>query len=301
MTTTRVKAGTTASIARSRRVRPSSSAVASCSRPASEITPSTDRAVVGDDSGTGTTTRNSRADGQGEPTHAAGKVHKRNGPGRGGAISVSSGGEDLVEDRLRLVFVGVLSEGKLRHEDLAGLGEHPLLAGREAALALAAPEVAHDLGHLHHIAGVQLLEVGLVATRPVGRLLGVLCAKHLEDALEPGLIDDVANADEIEVARRNAHHEIVLGDDAEDEIQLVLTFDLTGLNILDDSGSVIGIHHRLADRESHVSVTPFEVPRIPRDSTASRSVVPGQSRNRRLTKRSTRAGGKSPPTPRGRF
>src|SRR5919112_2673499 len=82
----------------------------------------------------------------------------RDSPGRG------SGSEDLVEQRLGLVLVGVLGERQLGDEDLPGLGEHPLLTGREPAVALATPQVADYLGHLHDVTRVQLLEVRLVAT-----------------------------------------------------------------------------------------------------------------------------------------
>jgi len=38
------------------------------------------------------------------------------------------GGQDLVEDGFRLVLVGLLSQGQLAHQNLAGLGQHALLA-----------------------------------------------------------------------------------------------------------------------------------------------------------------------------
>src|SRR4026208_2274842 len=73
-----------------------------------------------------------------------------------GAVSATaptcrSGGENLVEDRLCLVLVGVLSEGQLAHQDLACLGKHPLLAGRQTAVLVAAPQVTEDLGDLDHV------------------------------------------------------------------------------------------------------------------------------------------------------
>jgi hypothetical protein len=74
---------------------------------------------------------------------------------------------------LGLFLVGLLGEGELGDEDLAGLGEHALLAGGQATVLVAAPQVADDLGDLDDVAGGELLEVGLVAARPVGRLLGV--------------------------------------------------------------------------------------------------------------------------------
>ena len=118
-------------------------------------------------------------------------------------------GEDLVEDGVGLVLVGVLGERELGDEDLPGLGEHALLAGGQATVVVAAPEVADDLGHLDDVAGGELLEVRLVAARPVGRLLGVGRAQHLEDPLQALLVDDVANADVLGVVgwnpRRSDH------------------------------------------------------------------------------------------------
>src|SRR4051794_27600063 len=109
-------------------------------------------------------------------------------------VSQESGGENLVEDGLGLVLVGVLGKSKLRHKDLASLGEHSLLPGRQPTLTLTAPQVAYDLRDLDHVAARQLLEVGLVAAGPVGRLLGVRRAQHLEDPVQALLADDVTDA-----------------------------------------------------------------------------------------------------------
>src|SRR5699024_390169 len=67
------------------------------------------------------------------------------------SMSVASGREHLVEDGLGLLLLGVLGERELRDEDLAGLREHALLAGREATVSVAAREVAHDLGDLDDV------------------------------------------------------------------------------------------------------------------------------------------------------
>src|SRR5580692_12406921 len=96
-------------------------------------------------------------------------------PTRGSKPGTASGREDLVEKRLGLVLVGLLRERELADEDLPGLGEHPLLAGREAALLVPAPQVPDYLGNLVHVTGGELLQVGLVPTRPVRGLLGVRC------------------------------------------------------------------------------------------------------------------------------
>src|SRR5438045_3568997 len=48
--------------------------------------------------------------------------------------AVALRGEHLVEQRLRLVLVGVLRQRQFADEDLPCLGEHALLAGRQPAL-----------------------------------------------------------------------------------------------------------------------------------------------------------------------
>src|SRR6266702_3122581 len=103
----------------------------------------------------------------------------------------ASGREDLVEQRLGLVLVGLLGERELADEDLPGLREHALLAGRQAALAVTTPEVTDNLGDLVHVTGCEFLEVGLVPARPVGRLLGIRGPQDLEDPFESFLPDTI--------------------------------------------------------------------------------------------------------------
>ena len=68
--------------------------------------------------------------------------------------------------------------------------------------------------------------------------------------------DDVADSDEIQVAGRDPHDQVLLGDDPEDEVLAVLPLDLPHLDLLDDCGPVIGIDDRFADGESHMSGSP---------------------------------------------
>src|SRR5690606_24484597 len=103
------------------------------------------------------------------------------------------------EDDAGLLFVGLLGERELGDEDLLRLGEHALLTRGETAVLIAAPQVAHDLAHLDDITGSELLEIGLVAARPVGRLLREGSAQHFEDLVETLFADDVAYADQIDV------------------------------------------------------------------------------------------------------
>src|SRR5215212_324320 len=78
--------------------------------------------------------------------------------------SDGSGSEDLVEQHFGLVLGDPLRESQLGHENLARLGQHPLLSSGEPTLALTPPEVAYDFGNLHDVAGMQLLQIGLVAS-----------------------------------------------------------------------------------------------------------------------------------------
>src|SRR5690606_15630531 len=52
-----------------------------------------------------------------------------------------SGVENLVEKGFRLVLIGLLGESELADEDLAGLGEHALLARGQTTLAVPPPQV----------------------------------------------------------------------------------------------------------------------------------------------------------------
>src|SRR3954454_12138366 len=182
--------------------------------------------------------------------------------GWSGVLS-GSGCEDLVEEDLRLVLVGALGERELADQNLARLGEHALLTGGQAAVLVAAPQVAYDLGDLVHVTRGQLLEVGFVAAGPVRRLLGVRRAQHLEDPVEPILTDDIAHADDLCVVGRHAHGQVALGD-LQHEVGLLFTLDDALLDRFDERGAVVRVDDGLADSEAHVCMTPFADPRLPR-------------------------------------
>ena len=166
-----------------------------------------------------------------------------------------SGREDLVEQGLGLVLVGVLREGELAHQNLARLGEHPLLTGGESALALTPPQVTHYLGDLDHVAGSELLQICLVATGPVRGLFGIRCTQHLEDPVQPVLTDHVAYADELRIVRWHTNSQVALGD-LQHQVGLVHAFDLASFDGLDQRGPVMGIDHGVANLERHVTGTP---------------------------------------------
>ena len=113
---------------------------------------------------------------------------------------------------------------------------------------------------------MELLQVRLEPSRPVGRLLGVRSPQHSEDSLQALGVNHVAHTDEIGVARRNPDDQVGLADDAQDQIELVFSLDGAGFDVFDDSGAVIRVHDGFADSESHSSLTPFPASIISRRS-----------------------------------
>ncbi len=141
------------------------------------------------------------------------------------ATTSGSGSQDFVEDGFSLLLVGVLGQGQLTNQNLPSLRQHALLARGQPTLLVPTPQIADDLRHLVHVTGSQLLQVRLVPTRPVGRLLGMRGgAEHLEDLVQAFLADDVANADVLGVVSRNSNGEIALRH-LEDEIFSLLALD----------------------------------------------------------------------------
>ena len=62
------------------------------------------------------------------------------------------GGEDLVEDRLGFVLIGLLGQGQFTYEDLPSLRQHALLACGQAPLSFTAPQITNNLGNLNDVA-----------------------------------------------------------------------------------------------------------------------------------------------------
>src|SRR3546814_91536 len=136
------------------------------------------------------------------------------------------------------------------HEDLTRLGQHPLLTRRQAALLVAAPQVADDLAHLDDVTGGQLLEVGLVTARPVGGLLREGSTQHLEDLVQALLADHIADADQIHVLRGNLDYEVSLRD-VELQVLLRLALDDAVFDLDDRGRSMMGVHDGLANLKKH--------------------------------------------------
>ena len=171
--------------------------------------------------------------------------------------SAKSGSKDLVKQDLGFVLLATLRKSELGDQDLPSFGKHALLAGRQATLALAAPEVANNLGNLQHIAGVKLLEIGFVPARPVGRLLGMGRTENTEYSFQSVSVNNVTDPNEIQVAGRYPNDEIGLTNNPQYQIELVLALDLAGFDVLDDGGSMIGVDHRFADCKGHIVLYPF--------------------------------------------
>ena len=99
---------------------------------------------------------------------------------------------------------------------------------------------------------MELLEVGLVATRPVGRLLDVGLAKNLENLLKALVVDDVTNADKIKIAGWHSHNQIVLSKNSQNEVELFLALDSASLDVLDHSSAMIRVDNGFTNVESHL-------------------------------------------------
>ncbi len=91
-----------------------------------------------------------------------------------------------------------------------------------------------------------------------------------EDSLQTVRVDHIANADEVQVARRNTNDEIGLTDNPQNEIEPVLPFDLAGFDVFDHGGPMIGVNHRFTDCKRHIVLYPFRTPKF---STLSGSLI----------------------------
>ena len=97
---------------------------------------------------------------------------------------------------------------------------------------------------------MELLQVGLVAARPVGRLVGYDGPQHVEDAVQAFLVNDVADADELGVVGRDADREIALRH-LQHQVDLLDTLDGAGLDGLDQRSAMVGVDDGLANGERH--------------------------------------------------
>ena len=162
--------------------------------------------------------------------------------GRRGADFVEHG----VEEGVGLVFVHVAGVHELAREDLLGLREHLLLAGREALVAVPDGEVAHDLGDLEDVAGLELVAVVLVAPAPVlGHLRGV-AVQHRENLVDHVGGDDLAQAGAVGGVDGD-HDGHVVVQDLDGEVLAQLTADFHVLDLHDLARAVMRVDDLIAD------------------------------------------------------
>src|SRR4051812_20804911 len=161
-------------------------------------------------------------------------------------LAVRPLGEDFLEPLGALVLVHVLRIHELGGEDLLRLHEHLLLAGRETLLVIAQREVAHDLGELEDIARLHLVPVVLEAAVPVFRHLGRAARERLEDDTHFLLADDAPQADLVGVFARDLHGHIVV-QDLDRQVLALLAKDLTRFLLDNRPGTVVRVHHLVAD------------------------------------------------------
>ena len=91
--------------------------------------------------------------------------------------------------------------------------------------------------------------------------------------------DNVAHADEVAVLGRYLDGEVALGN-LQNQIELVLTLDGAGLDLLDQCRTVVGVHDRLADCENHVVFSPFAAPSVARGVGSAEAMITSLSQVR---------------------
>ena len=154
-----------------------------------------------------------------------------------------------------LVLVEVARVHELAGEDLLGLREHLLLAGRQALVGVADGEVAHDLGDLEDVAGLELVAVVLVATAPVLGHLGGVAAQDVEDLVDDVGRDDLAQTGAVGVLDRD-HDRHVVVEDLDGEVLALLAEHFLLLDLHDLAGAVMRIDDLIADLSTRLSNPP---------------------------------------------
>jgi hypothetical protein len=81
--------------------------------------------------------------------------------------------------------------------------------------------------------------------------------ENTENSFQSVSVNNIANPYEVQVARRYANDEIGLTNNSQYQIELVFALDLSGFDVLDDGGSMIGVDHRFADCKGHIVLYPF--------------------------------------------
>jgi len=119
----------------------------------------------------------------------------------------------------------------------------------------AAPQIADDLGNLDDVTRRKLFQVRLVTARPVGGLFHDGVTKYGEYALQARFVNDIANADHLNVVGWNFNGEVSLGD-AELEVLLLFAHHHANLDFDDACCTVVRVHDCFAYFERHLRVFP---------------------------------------------
>src|SRR4029079_5585970 len=140
--------------------------------------------------------------------------------------------EHLVEPDACRFLVEPLRIHELSREDLLGLHEHLLLAGRKTLLLISERQVPDHLGQLEDVARLHLVPVVLEAAIPVLRHLGATAVQDLEHLLDHLFVDDLAKTNALGVFRRDVDGHVVVQD-----------LDGQVLALLAENGSFLLLHH----------------------------------------------------------
>src|SRR5262249_53308900 len=158
--------------------------------------------------------------------------------------------EGVVGASLCGVLVDIEGEGQLGAEDLAGLGQHPLFARRQALVVLTDRQVPDHLGDLVDVAALELLDVVLEPAGPVRRHPRLLLAEHGEHLLDLLVVDHVAQPDVLGVVGRDHERQVPVRE-AKDQVVLLLAEDVLLLLLLDDGRSVVRVDDLVTNAKGH--------------------------------------------------
>ena len=99
-----------------------------------------------------------------------------------------------VQQTLGLGFIKVFGQRNLGSQNATGLGKHALLTSRQTMLVnITLRKVTHHFRNFIDIAGGDLLDIQLVATRPVHLLLNDRSAQNLEHLGHFVGVDDISH------------------------------------------------------------------------------------------------------------
>src|SRR5215204_158685 len=154
--------------------------------------------------------------------------------------------EHLVEPDACRFLVEPLRVHELAREDLLGLHEHLLLAGRKALLLIPEGQVPNDLGQLEDVAGLHLVPVVLEAAIPVLRHLRSTAVQDLEHLLDHVFVDHLAEPDSLCVLRGHVDGHVVV-QDLDGQVLALLPQNGPFLLFHHGASAVMGINDLIAD------------------------------------------------------